>query len=188
MALPNYFVLDTSNPNRMLLYDMPNPSARETWVGGVRFRSRIDEPVIVEIQPGYEKAELVPYFDRANLMSDAFYEALREAGVDNLDVYEAEIHSGDGRIVHRGYRAFNVIGVVEAADLDKTVFNSPPGTTLIDASIETLEIDARRTGGLLLFRLAEYVSAVVVHEKIKNAIEAKGFRDVIFREPSEFMS
>jgi hypothetical protein len=183
-----YYILDSGNPNRMLLYPPPNPSLKDRWMSGRRFIKPPAEPVVATIQPGYEKSELVPYFDAARLMSTVMHDVLRSAGVDNLDVYEAEIRSEDGAIVHRGYKAFNIIGLVQAADLKQTVFNDPPGSRVIDASIEHLIIDDAKVGDLLMFRLAEFVGAVIVHEKVRVAVEANQIPDVVFREPHEFVS
>lgn len=187
-ARSQYYILDSGNPNRMLLYPPPNPSLRDRWMSGRRFVKPPTEPVVATIQPGYEKSELVPYFDAARMMNVAMHDALRSAGVDNLDAYDAEIRSEDGSIVHRGYKAFNLIGLVQAADLKKTVFNDPPASRVIDASIEHLVIDDTKVGGLLMFRLAEFVGAVIVHEKVRRVIEARRIRDVVFREPHEFVS
>jgi len=172
----------------MLLYEPLNPSLGDTWFGGRRFQKQPREPVVVRIQPNNENGELLPYFGRATLMRSDFYEALRSAGVDNLDVYEAIIQSKDGLITHQGYKAFNVIGLVRAADVNRTIFNDPPATRLIDASIKTLEIDPTKAKGLLMFRLAEYVGAVVVHEKVKEVLEGKQFRWVIFTDPGAYIS
>lgn len=172
----------------MLLYPPPNPSLRDRWLAGRRFQKPPQQPVVVRIQPNNERGDLLPFFGTARLVSDAFYQALREAGVDNLDVYEAVIQSEDGSIEHRGFKAFNLIGVLQVADLQNTIFNDPPGTKVIDASIERLAIDSRKAHGLLMFRLAEYLGAVIVHERVKRVVDAKNFPYIVFREPSEFIS
>ncbi len=120
-------------------------------------------------------------------MSDEFYKLLCEAGVDNLDVYDAVLRSGDGRAEYKGFKAFNVIGLVRAADLSKTVFR-PGSSDLIDASIDSLAIGPAKAQGLLMFRLAEYVSAVIVHERVKDAIEPLHLPYVQFNDPGNFVS
>lgn len=184
---PTYYVLDAANPRRMLLFPPPDPSMDDSWVGGHRFKTQPKEPVVVKIRPGHEKNELLPFFGSSRLMTEEFAKALQSAGVDNLDLYDAVIQSKDGSVVHRGYKAFNLIGMVQAAGKG-TVFNDPPSTRLIDASIEGLTIDPSKVGDLLMFRLAEFVSAVIVHEKVKRVIEAKQFPHVVFREPENFVS
>lgn len=183
-----YYILECRSNDMMLLYNPPKPSLRDGWYGGRRFQKQPQEPVVVKIQPNNERSELLPYFGTATLMRNDFYQALRETGVDNIDVYEAIIQSKDGDIAYKGYKAFNLIGLIRAADLGRTDFNDPPASRLIDASIKKLEIDLTKTNGLLMFRLAEYVGAVLVHEKVKESIEAKRFPNVRFTLPRDFVS
>lgn len=185
---PHYYVLDSESPDMMLLFDIPDPSFDDDWYGGRRFETQPQEPIIIRIIPDNEQGDLLPYFGTTCVMSDAFYDALHEAGVDNLEVFEAVIQSKDGTIVHAGYKAFNIVGLVRAADLSKTKFTDDNPSRLIDASIEALEIDPDKAHGLLMFRLAEYVGAVLVHEKVKQVIEAKKFPYIVFREPGDFVS
>jgi hypothetical protein len=184
----SYYVLDSASENMMLLEEPVNPGDEDSWFGGCRFQEPPDEPVVVEILPDNENGDLLPYFGTATLMNAAFCEALREAGVDNIDFYDAVIRSSDGLMTHTGYKAFNIVGVVQAADLERTVFNDPPGTRLIDASIDTLAIRPDLPSNLLIFRLAEYLGAVIVHEQVKRVIEARNFPYIIFRDPGEFIS
>jgi hypothetical protein len=121
-------------------------------------------------------------------MSDRFYEALRKTGVDNLDVYDAVLVNKAENVTIKGYKAFNVIGLVAAADLGQTKFSPENPSRLIDASIDSLAIDAKKAKGLLLFRLAEYAGAVIVHASLKNALEKIDFPYLVFNEPKEFIS
>lgn len=183
-----YYVLDSESDDMMLLYEPASPSDNDDWFGGKPFMVPPAEPVVVEIQPGEDEAELLPYFGTSTLMTREFHAALTEAGVDNLDVYTAVIRSEDGATTIDGYLAFNLVGLVSAADLSATKFNDPLGIRLIDASIDGLEIDETKARGLLMFRLAEYVGAVIVHEHVRNVIERRKFRHIVFREPHEFVS
>ena len=184
----DYYVLEGENPKRMLLYDFDDPGPQDSWLIGQRFHSAPTQPVIVAIQPGYERAELLPYFGTPPVMSYEFYESLQRAGVDNIEAYDAVLQSEDGAVQHRGFKAFNIVGLISAADLTQTQFSSSNPERLIDAGIESLTIDPSKPKGLLMFRLAEYVGAVIVHDKVKRAIEAKPFPHVVFREPSQFIS
>ena len=185
---PKYYVLEAGSDEMMLLYGIPNPSRRDRWWGGQTFLERPAETVVAKIITGHERGVLLPFYNSACLMSDAFHEALLEAGVDNLEVYDAIIRSEDGSVVHKGYKAFNLVGRIRAADRSKTVFRDPPGTTLIDASIEHLEVDGDKARGLKMFRLAENVSAVMVHEDVKRVLESKGFQHLRFTEPTDFFT
>ena len=190
---PKYYVLEAFGKNhegadnRMLLYDIPDPGKLDRWFSGHKFKNPPKEPVSVTIRKGFEHGDLPPFSVAVNIMSDEFYKALCDAGVDNLDVYDAVLRSKDGTVEYKGFKAYNVLGLVRAADLSKTKFNDP-GSRLIDASIETLEIDPNKAMGFLMFRLAEYVSAVIVHERVKKFIEPMNFPYVQFNEPSSFIS
>jgi hypothetical protein len=136
---------------------------------------------------GFERGDLLPSWGTPPVMSGEFYKALCDAGVDNLDVYDAVLRSKDGTVEYKGLKAVNILGLVRAADLSKTTFNEP-SSRLIDASIDSLEIDPNKAMGFLIFRLAEYVSAVIVHERVKKFIEPMNFPYVQFNEPSSFTS
>ena len=183
-----YYVLGANAERRMLLSPPPDPNDDDTWWAGTKFQRPPDLPVVAEIKKGYEDADLLDFFGPASLLSNALYEALIAAGVDNLEVYDAEIQSEDGKIVHKNYKAFNLIGLVKAADMAKSQFSADVPSRLIDASIQKLEIDGDKARGALMFRLAEYVGAVIVHERVKRAIEAAGVKTVTFTAPDQYVS
>lgn len=59
-------------------------------------------------------------------------------------------------------------------------------TTMGDIDFVSLVIDESKATGHLLFRLAENVSAVVVHEQVKSAIEASAIPGFVFYGPGEW--
>lgn len=187
---PSYYVLDASGNNRdgeshmMSFYDIPHPAPLDRWFSGHKFKIQPAVPVVVTIMEGYEHHDLPDFSDAVNVMSDAFYGALCDAGVDNLDVYDALLESEDGSVVHKGFKAYNILGLVAAAVLAKTKFRGD--SRLLDASIETLEIDPDKATGLLMFRLAENVSTIIVHERVKELLEPMNFPYVQFREMKDF--
>jgi hypothetical protein len=191
---PKYYVLEAFGKNhdgvdnRMSLYDVPDPSSSDDWVAGHKFKNPPREPVVVTIKTGHEHRDLMPLCGGTNVMSNEFYKALCDAGVTNIDAYDAVLRSEDKKVEYRGFKAYNILGLVRAADLAKTKFRDPPGSRLIDASIETLAIDADKAMGLLIFRLAEYVGAKIVHERVKEFIEPMNFPYVQFNDPGDFTS
>lgn len=182
-----YYILDTENPERMLLSGMPEPNMdnpfEDDWGFGKPFTKKdIDVPVVVTILAGNEDSELMPYFGAEPVMSNEFYQALVEAGVDNLDAYDCILRSEDGKVEYKGFKAVNIIGVIRATGAG-TEFTGD--SRLIDASMDKVSIDADKTFGALMFRLAENLSTVVVHERVKRYIEKKGFPSIVFRKPEE---
>lgn len=180
-----YYILAAGNPERMLLSYFPDPTDDplvDDWLFGSPFVNPVKQPIVATILEGYEQADLMPYYDSEPIMSNAFHQALIEAGVDSLDAYDCILRSEDGTIEYKGFKAVNIIGVIRATG-DGTVFTGE--SRLIDASMDKVVIDSRKTMNALMFRLAENLSTVVVHERVKRYIEKKGFSSIVFREPSE---
>ena len=114
-------------------------------------------------------------------------QALLDAGVDNLQLFDAVVRDPVTGAEHTNYRAFNVVGVVMAADMGKSELMHEDTLTGVDRDFAHLVLDEGRIrSGLLLFRLAEATNAIVVHEKIKDMIEARNIEGMVFYEPGEW--
>lgn len=161
-----------------LFFSLVNPSPRDRWWSGRKFSKPPQLPIKVVVRPDNEGGKLLAYHNPVNLMSDALADVIVGAGVDNLDLYEAVIVDERGDVLGRGYKAFNLIGMIRAADLQGTVFLPGNQSQMIDASIDQLKLDPDKTRGALMFRLAENVSIVVVHQRVARAIEASKFDGV----------
>jgi hypothetical protein len=112
---------------------------------------------------------------------------LKSVGVDNLETFPARITDHVNDIVYDDYVAFNIIGLIAAADLSKsTLMPHMQEATLLDTDFDSLVIDPSKAMGLLLFRLAESCSAIVVNESVKNAVESKGVPGIVFYADGEW--
>ena len=98
--------------------------------------------------------------------------------------YDA-ILQGDNNVDYTGYKAVNIIGLINAAGERTTITGK---SMLIDASIRGLEIDAKKARDFLIFRLAESITTIVVHRKVKDAVEKAGFPHIQFIDPGNFIS
>ena len=76
--------------------------------------------------------------------------------------------------------------MVAAADLDQSVYSTPSGKPIIDTDFDSVVLDGSRTHGSLLFRMAECVSAIVIHESVKQSIESAGIPHLNFVEPENW--
>ena len=122
-------------------------------------------------------------------LSKHTYEVLLAAGVNNIDVYPVEISHPDGTIAPESdnYSVFNLLGAVAAVDLAKTVYD--PSTQVASSmkmSFDSLSIDEAKAKGHLMFRLAESLSTIVVHESVKKALEDAQIPLIRFYEPEHF--
>ncbi len=120
------------------------------------------------------------------LWRDDFIAALRECGVYNFDLYDVAIHDPDDGSVHTNYKAVNVLGLIAAADMEKSIATVYDGIPLIDVDFDELVVDETATKGIQMFRLAESTNAILVHEKLRDALLKKGFgSDIAFYDLGE---
>ena len=165
----------------------PSVEGGDLWVSGSRFDRTVPEPIRLEWDPEAEGPLKALYKPVIPLFRRDLLDAVRAAGVDNLDCYRAEIlDTKTGRINH-DYMAVNIIGVVAVADLEQSVYEDPWGQGLIDMDFDSLVIDPKKAGGRKLFRLAECVSGIVIHRSVKEYLESKGGFGLSFVHPSEWI-
>ncbi len=157
-----------------------------SWMSGRRFTEPPQCPVRLTIELG--EGGVLPEFTDVPLplMTPKLAAAFERAGVSNIDYYPAEIHDIETGEVYRHLLAFNLIGAIAVADLAKSKYEAPDGT-LISVDFDSLVIDEKKTRGALMFRLAESVNGIVVHESVKNAIEAAGIDTLTFIPPEEWV-
>lgn len=176
-----------------LTYEEDHPG--RSWVSGDPFLSRPDLPIFrqppplpiqVQIKEGRENDPMPHYIhEPIPIMSHNLYNTIRLVGVDNLDVYKVEIRYQDGSLASDQYYAFNLIGKIAAADLANSTYDSDQPDNMIAMSFDSLKVDPEKTRETLMFRLAENITVVLVHEKIKLAVEEANIPYVCFHETSD---
>lgn len=119
------------------------------------------------------------------LVSKRMKEALEAAGVENVDFFPVTLRETDSGATY-DYFAFNRIGLVSARA--GSTMKSHDGDYVGDTRVDDLVIDERAAGGLLMFRLKETFSVIVVHRNVKESIERAGIDTVRFVEPDDFMA
>jgi hypothetical protein len=157
------------------------------WQTGSPLTEPPPTPVRVELNPDFPGV-MVPMFDSGILlMENKMLEELSKAGVDNLDVYDAVIQDPATGNTFTNYKAVNIIGAVACADLANSEFQAPSGAPIVDTDFDSLAIDADKAGGLLMFRLAEAVNGIVVHENVRTQLEHAGIPHLDFTDPADWI-
>lgn len=153
----------------------------ESWALGRPFARPLPDPIRIDLVPVQDfTGEPAPMFDRAMcLMAEAMVVALRGCGVENLDVYPAVLADPANAREFR-YFAVNIIGLVAAADLERSRWTNFDGEARVDTHFESLVVDPAKARGRLMFRLAEDTATIVVHEHVKRALESAGIRNLRF--------
>lgn len=157
-----------------------------SWNLGRRFTSTIPSPIEVHLDPD-QPGVLMPMFERGILlMRDDMLATLAGLGVDNLDLYPAVLTDPSTGVSHENYKAVNIIGAIIAANLAESVYTPHGDAPLIDADFDRLVIDESKARNRPLFRLAECVSAKIVHKRVKFALETL-YPELDFIEPENWV-
>ena len=122
------------------------------------------------------------------LMKRSLVTALRAAGVENLQTYPTRLTNPQGNppAPEDLYLAVNIVGKVSAADLKASEVSPGNKDEIISVDFDSLAVDAGKAHDMGMFRLAENISAVLVHQRIREAIEAAGIEDLTWFKPEEW--
>ena len=185
--MDTYYMLECLDPDVGYLARVEYRDDRY-WNAGRRFEVDPKIPIIAQMK--MRKDSVLPEFKKAPLpiMTQRLYQAISKCGVSNLDVYPVILVDKDsGKQLSKDYVAFNIIGLVSAVDMKKSIFDSAHADRMTAMNINSLTIDESKTRGALMFRLAEAVNGIVVHKSVKNAIEAAGVDTLTFIPPEEWV-
>lgn len=96
-----------------------------------------------------------------HLMSNRFIQALKNAGVDNLQTYPITLKNSELGLYWKDYSIVNFVGIMACADLERSVI----GNKLFSGyTFKKLVVDVEKANGALLFILEESASGeVLVH-------------------------
>ena len=181
-----YFVLDSDAAEFNRVMDFPEID-QENWMSGERLEPGIPQPLEFSLGKKKDAGAMREFYDdRIPLMREDLVDALREAGVDNLEVFDAILHDPSRKKSYTNYKAVNIVGAISALDMANTETVPGMGSDMIDMGIDSAAIDESKTGGALMFRLAENVGMILVHEKVKEHLEGKGFEYLTFIDPAEW--
>jgi hypothetical protein len=161
----------------------------EDWGVGRVAENQPQNPVVINVVPHGGYAGLPDEYMDSNvpLMSKRLKEAIESAGVDNLRFLPITLRNAETGTTY-DYFAFNLIGLVDAVDLGKSTMTSHDGDFVGDTAISDLGVDEAATRGLFMFRLKQKFSVILVHRKVKEAIERVGIPSVKFIAPEDFMA
>jgi hypothetical protein len=163
------------------------PDFEGNWRLGRPIDEPVPQPLVYILDPDYEgKPKPMYYAEAIPVMRDDIVQALGKAGVDNIQYFDALLRDPTSGAEYRNYKAYNIVGLVACADMAVSQRMGTSTSRMGDVDFASLVIDESKTGGALLFRLAENVSAIVVHDKVKDAIEANGIPGFVFYGPGEW--
>lgn len=161
----------------------------DSWSLGRPFAVRLPEPIVIDLTvvDDYAGPPSDLYDGNMCLMSARLVEALQAAGVDNLQTYRAALRNSDTGETF-DFRAVNIVGVIAAADLGESAWTSHDPEPLFDVNFDSLAVDESRTGGALMFRLAENTGVILVHESVRNRLVGLDLTGLVFAEGRQWVT
>ncbi len=171
-----------------LLIYLPDEDGRG-WETGVKFshdpndfpeEQEPETPVRFQIMEGNEGVLREMWEAPAPLMTKRLGQALRDAGVANIDEYDAVIEDLTTGETHTNYVAFNIVGLVAATDHANSKYDSEIRW------FDQLSLDEDAPREALLFRLKDAPYHIIVHERVKTHLEKAGFDMLRFTGPRNY--
>jgi hypothetical protein len=191
MTASDYFVIACPEPmdwdDSALLEGIPPPPGSMSWRVGQRFATPPVEPIQVSLDPTHSDQLVTFYKVDAVLMPRRMLQALRAVGVDNLDAYSTVIRHPRTGFETRDYVAVNLLGMVSAADIARSQVVGGSSDHRLDTDFDGFAVEPKRALDLLMFRLAENTSAILVHRKVKEYLQREGFTQLRFIPPERWV-
>ena len=186
-----YYVMESEGEYPSLSIEKGPRLIGGPWYHGQKLTIEVSGPLeyFLEEDNSYDEYSLDFMHDceAFPLMHKSLLSAIQSAGVNNLEIFPATIYDPNNGKVINDYVAFNVIGLVSAADLESSaLMHEDAKASLLDTDFDSLVIDETKTMGVHLFRLAENCSAICISEKVKEAIEKHEIPGMVFYGPGEW--
>lgn len=152
-------------------------TGRYSWTMGLAFAEPVAEQTLL-LDPAY--GENYPdFFDTTiPVMSQKLIADLRDGGVDNIDTYPMVLRRMDNGEETRDYAAVNVVGCVDAVDLDASDYRLRFGKPYFTGAVA---MDAARVGEHQAFRLLKGPGFIVVTARVAERLNAGGYRGLLLQ-------
>lgn len=124
--------------------------------------------------------DLVIHRRRCLVHSQRLVDTLRSAGVDSIDYYPCRVLNESTGSVDHSYQAANLLDVIHCLDREGSELDVDEEEPNEIWTIERMKLLENRLGDCLMFRLGERPNTVIVHERVKEAIEREGLTGPVF--------
>lgn len=168
--------------------EYPEVAGIRSWISGRKITVPVPKPLAYTLDEFYTGRIPDYYNGSVPFMSDRLIKVLIQAGVDNVQYFEAVLRSHESKVLSTSHYAINVVGAVSAADMHASVLAPENDSDLVDVSFDSLTIDKYSAGGLLLFRLAESMPVIIVHQKIRDLALLSGITNLGFVSPEDWLT
>lgn len=182
-----YYMLECLSPasGYIAAVEHRDDDPMRSWICGERFKVPPPAPLRPRLRMRSKSVVAELWKAPLPLMSGRLHRILLDCGVSNLDVYPAVLVDPKSGREYEDYVAFNIIGAIAAANLSESIYSAPDGP-MLSVDFDSLVIDTEKARGALMFRLAESVNGIVVHDSVRSAIEASEILTLTFIPPMQW--
>ncbi len=173
--MSSYYKLESSNYVSFGIQNAPKLGEQSVMAGRVLDPSKL--PLLV-YEHNFPCNEPLPHFLTGGtvLASQTFLNVLEFVGVDNYQAFPVVLINPDTHEKREDYFLFNVLGLVQAANLgeshyDELMPGNSGGANVPLVAFQDLVIDSKRTQSLDMFRLAEEPISIVVSDSVVQGLK-----------------
>ncbi len=133
----------------------------------------------LQFEVDYPDLSTMPHFIDGGIpvVSPTFCDALRSVGVDNFQLFPAKVVNPETGGSRDDYFAFNILGLLQAADMDASdstvvMEGDSDGVGIPLVMFHSLRIDGEKAGNAALFRLAGSPQTVIINEIVLGGLKS----------------
>ncbi|MBN1961018.1 MAG: hypothetical protein JW841_08725 [Deltaproteobacteria bacterium] len=182
------FATETQNESQAQIFGRPEVIKQLglSFNRGLPITTKVPE-IEIKVSPADENIltdNLIAKGTKGLVFNSKLREAISNTGVDNIEYFDvAVLLESSGKII-RDYKMANIVGRIDCIDPTSELQRDDDGSIEF---IDKLILDESKIHGALMFRLAEFLSIVIVHENVKQAVEAGGFTGINFYQPEDYV-
>lgn len=164
-----YHYIDASTLSDYTVTKEPQLPNDIEFIDGERIEQKLPNPLVFEVN--YPSKEKLPHFVGMTIpvLSTLLVDTLRSAGVENFQVVPAVLRNPKINAEWGGYWAFNVIGLIAAANLELSEMDTIEEDDAEDVPLmafQVLVLDKSETRNASMFRLAENPGMLLIHDRV----------------------
>lgn len=170
--LVEYYVLTEDDYLDYGIQSYATPDTDISFLTGKRIEQEI--PLLnfkVDFPSGFSLPHLLT--GGITLVSQKMVHLLKEAGIKNIQTFPVALHNPATGESWNDYVALNILGLVEAADLESsecTVIMEGDELNLPLLAFQSVSLVRKKLNDLLLFRMAESPATIIIHRKIVDLL------------------
>lgn len=179
---PMYYVMRCEGDAPIQVLDETPDHDDAPWAHGGPVSFGVDEPLEYTLDSN-RPGNLQPLYsgEEVPLIREDLLVALKAAGVDNLELFDAIVRDPVTGTEHTCYKAFNILGLVRVADLFASKLSDDGFLKVYEGPIS----DKAKSAQILLFRPAESVNLIIVADKVRKEVLHHKVPGMEFYDPKE---